>query len=672
MGGPQKKQQQQQQQNNKKKGAASSDLKQEEKLQALILADSFDQRFAPITLETPRALLPLVNIPLIEYTVEFLAASGIKEIFIFCSSHAELIRNYVETEIKPRLNGIVLKCICERGVKSAGDALRVVHQTGVITSHFVLVSGDVIANIKLDQILQRHKDRYEKDKKTLLTMVFKKATPSHRTRSLEDDTVIAVDKQTGQLFHFDNSPESSSVQISLDNFLEDYSSISFRHDLIDCRIDICSPEVLYLFTDEFDWEDLRQQFVKGVLSSEILGNKIYTHVVSGHEYAARVRNLRTYDAVSKDIIYRWTYPMVPDQNWTGETSYSNNRACIYKENNVKLARDCVISKESVIGASTEVGSNSVIAQSVIGRRCYIGNNVTITNSFIWDDVIIEDGAKIVSSIICNKAQILQHAVVSKGCIVSYKVVVGSRFVLPPETKLTTQQRGYDNEEEEERAMTESIDMGPGSVGYRWICPEQEKTNSLLYDAVAIVSHPDDEFVFESQKKKKQTTQQEEVSDDEKFKKEIQDTIKRGIQENHQVDTIVLEINALKFAYDRSFVECATVIITTLLEMCNVGSPTPEELKINLQRTLKKWSGLMKKFVRSTEDQIEVILEAQEYCEKHRSIEKGFVWILHTLYNCEVLDEDTIFDWESRLEGDEQRFAKQCEKFLKWLREAEEE
>jgi len=31
-------------------------------------------------------------------------------------------------------------------------------------------------------------------------------------------------------------------------------------DIIDP--DICSPEVLYLFTDEFDWEDLRQQFVK--------------------------------------------------------------------------------------------------------------------------------------------------------------------------------------------------------------------------------------------------------------------------------------------------------------------------------------------------------------------------------------------------------------------------
>jgi translation initiation factor eIF-2B subunit epsilon len=34
--------------------AVNQDLKREEVLQALILADSFDQRFTPITLEKPR------------------------------------------------------------------------------------------------------------------------------------------------------------------------------------------------------------------------------------------------------------------------------------------------------------------------------------------------------------------------------------------------------------------------------------------------------------------------------------------------------------------------------------------------------------------------------------------------------------------------------------------
>jgi hypothetical protein len=36
------------------------------------------QRFRPITLERPKVLVPLVNVPLIEYTLEFLASNGVE------------------------------------------------------------------------------------------------------------------------------------------------------------------------------------------------------------------------------------------------------------------------------------------------------------------------------------------------------------------------------------------------------------------------------------------------------------------------------------------------------------------------------------------------------------------------------------------------------------------
>ena len=32
------------------------------------------------------------------------------------------------------------------------------------------------------------------------------------------------------------------------------------------------------------------------------------------EYAARVHNLRSYDAISRDLLSRWAYPFVPDTN----------------------------------------------------------------------------------------------------------------------------------------------------------------------------------------------------------------------------------------------------------------------------------------------------------------------------------------------------------------------
>lgn len=49
-------------------------------LQAVVLADSFTQRFRPMTVETPKVLLPLVNVPMIEYTLEWLATNKVQEV----------------------------------------------------------------------------------------------------------------------------------------------------------------------------------------------------------------------------------------------------------------------------------------------------------------------------------------------------------------------------------------------------------------------------------------------------------------------------------------------------------------------------------------------------------------------------------------------------------------
>ena len=43
-------------------------------------------------------------------------------------------------------------------------------------------------------------------------------------------------------------------------------------------------------------QNVRREFVTGVLSEEELGNKIFVYELQG-EYAARVTNLRAYDAV---------------------------------------------------------------------------------------------------------------------------------------------------------------------------------------------------------------------------------------------------------------------------------------------------------------------------------------------------------------------------------------
>jgi hypothetical protein len=62
-------------------------------LQAVLLADSFNVRFAPLTFDRPRALLPIANAALIDYTLELLVASGailMRSSFPYCTDMCEM------------------------------------------------------------------------------------------------------------------------------------------------------------------------------------------------------------------------------------------------------------------------------------------------------------------------------------------------------------------------------------------------------------------------------------------------------------------------------------------------------------------------------------------------------------------------------------------------------
>ena len=47
--------------------------------------------------------------------------------------------------------------------------------------------------------------------------------------------------------------------------LSEHESMTLHSDLLDCHVDICSPEVLWRFSENFDYLELR----KGFLASEV-------------------------------------------------------------------------------------------------------------------------------------------------------------------------------------------------------------------------------------------------------------------------------------------------------------------------------------------------------------------------------------------------------------------
>ncbi len=103
-------------------------------------------RFVPLTAHEPRTLLPLLNMPLLDYTLEFLTAAGVQDIVVFCCAHAAKIQAHVARSKWAKM----IETIVSQKCMSVGDALREIDQAGRIRHNFVLVSVCVRARFEGD------------------------------------------------------------------------------------------------------------------------------------------------------------------------------------------------------------------------------------------------------------------------------------------------------------------------------------------------------------------------------------------------------------------------------------------------------------------------------------------------------------------------------------------
>ncbi|KAB5518745.1 translation initiation factor eif-2b epsilon subunit-like protein [Coniochaeta sp. 2T2.1] len=374
---------------------------------------------------------------MIEYTLEFLAQNGVQEVFIYCGRHIDQVEEYIYDSPRWRphskLNPFIkpIEFIRVSDAHSVGDFLRDLDKRGVISSDFVLVHGDLVANISIDEALAKHRARREANRDAIMTVVLRSAgEDDHRTKAHGITPHFFVDPTTNRCLHYEEThPLQSDHYLTLDPaLLDENAALEVRSDLIDCGIDICTPDALALWSESFDYELPRKNFLHGVLKDHELNNKfIYTEILD-NGYAARASNLQMYDAISKDILGRWTFPLVPDSNLVMDHTYTTSKVGVCLEEGVAISPGSSIT-DSVFGQRSKLGSGSTVRNSMIGRRCKIGKNVHIENSYIWDDVAVHDGASVYHSVIADAATVGKGATIPEGTLLSYGVQVGDNIQL---------------------------------------------------------------------------------------------------------------------------------------------------------------------------------------------------------------------------------------------------
>lgn len=389
-----------------------------------------------------QCLLPLGNIPIIEYTLEFLANAGVDEIYLYAGKHSDQVEEYIaKSRWKAPSSPFKTVNFIRSQSTSIGDIMRDLHSKRLIESDFVAVYGDIVGNFPLDKALQEHRARRLTDKNAIMTMVLREVNMTHRSRPLSTLPIFCIDPTNNRCLHYEEmetKPTRNQPRHLLfdPEVMDNHAELDIRGDLVDTSIDICTPEVLGLWSDSFDYQTPRTQFLHGVLKDyELNGKTIHTHVIKEKYYCARMQSLKAYDAISKDIISRYTFPFCPDTNLVPGNTYYTLRRNTYVEDPITRSLDSDIERGTVVGAGTNIGENVKISYSVVGRRCKIGNNVVLDNAYIWDDTVIGDNTTIRQSIIANNVVIGPSCKIEPGTLISFGVRIGKGQTITEGTRL---------------------------------------------------------------------------------------------------------------------------------------------------------------------------------------------------------------------------------------------
>ena len=692
------------------KGGGKGKTGEEEKedaLQAVVLAESFEPNFFPLTAERPRCLLPLVNTPIIEYTLEFLASSGVQEVLLHAGSHSDQVEAYIKSSkwsppSSPFKELIFVKCVAT----SIGDVMRELDQNQDyrLTGDFLVVSGDVVSNFPVEAALKAHKARRVKNRNAIMTMLLREMSWKDRVLAGFTFPTFIIDPTKDRCLHYEEADRGRRTHTHVDHDMVtemlSEAEIDIRQDLIDCRIDICTEDVLSSWSDNFDHQTPRKDFLKDLLKNYDTNQKtVHTYIIENH-YAGRVGNLLAYDRISCDIISRRAFPLCPDSNLFADQNYTRSKQKAYMENPVIISRPNFIESGTVIGRETSIGAGSVVNNSVIGRRCQIGKNVNIQGAYIWDHVTIGNDVKILKALIADESFVGDRCTIEEGALLSTGVHIAAATRVLSNDRLTktasnaetksfngTHADGLASKEEDDdddrhpglgrSPAVPSVKVHFNDISVYNMADLADSTSSLSSDASEGSDAPSS--YVGSRSESFATTMSDEDGSSSKtdhFHHEATSSIFDRMQTATAIQDINVELMGSRLSHNATDHQVRKAVAVAMMKHIQHQVDAGMVVASAARDALGKYRDLVKRGQDSIADQVDFLLQVQRDLT-HRSHGKEILYhILDNLYDMEVFGEEVFTKWwgeEESVSDDEMKDVRgPSGKFIEWLENAESE
>lgn len=120
-------------------------------MQAVILAGGIGTRLKPITDYVPKPLIPINNIPIIEWQVKYLKKFGIRDVVICTGYKTDQIQNYLEHKDN---FGSKIRYSIEKTPLGTGGAIKKAAKM-IKDKSFLVLNGDIVTTIDVRKLYSK-------------------------------------------------------------------------------------------------------------------------------------------------------------------------------------------------------------------------------------------------------------------------------------------------------------------------------------------------------------------------------------------------------------------------------------------------------------------------------------------------------------------------------------
>ena len=338
-------------------------------MKAVILVGGLGTRLRPLTLDTPKALVPVLNVAFLEHVLRRLAGFGIRDVVLAISHMAPAVESCFGNGSRLGMN---IRYVFEKTPLGTAGAAR--NALGHISEACLVMNGDIFTGLDISAMKAYHDIHCAKV------------------------TIALTPVENPSSYGLVETREDGSVR----SFLEKPSPSEITTNMINAGTYIVEPEVLAGISS-----DTQVSFERTVFPSLVPTNHIFAFV--DKSYWIDIGTPAKYHQLNRDLLLgaARSVPMLTGSPVAG---------IIHPSARLK--------GPVMVAAGAEIGQNAVVTgPTIIGPSCKVEEGSIVSDSIIWQNTMIGAGCVIESSIVgCNCA-------LGQGSHF-FACTIGSRISLP--------------------------------------------------------------------------------------------------------------------------------------------------------------------------------------------------------------------------------------------------